>query len=198
MKKKPMAVDPKRSYNMSRIKSKDTSIEVALRKALWHSGIRYRKNYTKLPGTPDIAITKHKIAIFCDGEFWHGKDWESKKGDIKSNRDFWIEKIERNIDRDIKTSRAICWSGWTVIRFWGNEIRDNLASCVDDVKDAIFQSNVNAHSSDLIICELYPCWLLRNGEENNVDDSAFAHSKIKDLPCFESTFEIPCQIGIQR
>jgi DNA mismatch endonuclease (patch repair protein) len=61
-------------YNMSRVKNKDTSIEITLRKALWHSGIRYRKNYTKLPGKPDIAITKYRIAVFCDGEFWHGKD----------------------------------------------------------------------------------------------------------------------------
>ena len=146
MRKSPPTVDEKRSYNMSRVKSKDTKIEVSLRKALWKAGIRYRKNYKKIPGSPDIAITKHRIAIFCDGEFWHGKDWLTKKGSIKSNSEFWTEKIERNMKRDSETDRALNSIGWTVMRFWGADIQKNLSSCVEDVKDTIFQSKIDAHN----------------------------------------------------
>ena len=93
-----------RRKNMQAIRSKDTSIEVALRTALWHRGIRYRKNYNQLPGKPDIAITKHKIAVFCDSDYWHGYDWENRHQKIKSNRDYWIPKIERNMARDKKVN----------------------------------------------------------------------------------------------
>ena len=91
-----------RHKNMSRIRSKDTSIELILRKALWHHGIRYRKNYKKLPGTPDIAITKYRIAIFCDSEFFHGKDWEKLQLRLAngSNSSYWLKKISRNMERD--------------------------------------------------------------------------------------------------
>ena len=91
-----------RRKNMQAIKSKDTSIEIALRKALWNQGIRYRKNYKALPGKPDIAITKYKIAVFCDSDYWHGYDWENRSQRIKSNRDYWIPKIERNMKRKIQ------------------------------------------------------------------------------------------------
>ena len=134
----------KRSRTMSRIRSKDTSIELALRRALWHAGIRYRKNYKKLPGTPDIAITKHHIAIFCDGEFWHGKDWDEKKHRIKSNNAFWTDKIERNISRDCETDRQLRIRDWTVLRFWGDEIRDDLEACVDEIKHVIQQREFEA------------------------------------------------------
>ena len=144
----PPTDDIKRRYVMSRIKNKDTSIEVNLRKALWGAGIRYRKNYKKIPGTPDIAITKYQIAIFCDGEFWHGKDWETKKVTIKSNREYWLEKIERNINRDSETDRALCGMGWVVMRFWGSDIRKNISGCVEDIKDTIFHSKIEAYSSN--------------------------------------------------
>ena len=145
MSKAPMTDDPIRSRTMSRIKSKDTSIEVTLRKALWHSGIRYRKNYAKLPGAPDIAITKHQIAIFCDGEFWHGKDWDVKKDKVHHNHAYWVEKIERNIIRDVKTDRLLYQMGWTVMHFWGEEIRLRLDACVAEVKSVITQSEVEKH-----------------------------------------------------
>jgi DNA mismatch endonuclease (patch repair protein) len=122
---------------MSRIKNKNTAIEVALRKALWKAGIRYRKNYRPLPGIPDIALTKHRIAIFCDGDFWHGRDWEEKKGKIHNNADYWIAKIERNIARDYEVNAALTELGWTVIRFWGSDIKKNLAGCVYEVRKAI-------------------------------------------------------------
>jgi len=136
--------DEKRRRTMSRIKSRDTSIEVSLRKALWRAGIRYRKNYSKLPGTPDIAITKHRIAVFCDGEFWHGKDWEKKKSSIKSNREYWIKKIERNICRDNETRVRLQNCEWTVVRFWGSEICTDVEGCVEDIKEIIFQSEIEA------------------------------------------------------
>jgi DNA mismatch endonuclease (patch repair protein) len=128
-----------RRKNMSHIKSNNTSIEIQLRKALWHEGIRYRINLKTLPGKPDIAITKYKIAIFCDGEFWHGKDWESKKKNIKTNRDYWIPKIERNMVRDNSNEKKLQNMGWVVFRFWGNEISKNLIACVNEIKETIFE-----------------------------------------------------------
>jgi len=139
----PHTDDIKRRRTMSRIKSKNTSIEILLRKALWHSGIRYRVNYKRLPGTPDIVIPKYHIVIFCDGEFWHGKDWKIKKLKIQSNRYYWIPKIEHNISRDEKINRILLHLGWTVIRFWGVEIRKNLTGCVNEIMDAIFQNQID-------------------------------------------------------
>ena len=136
--------DEQRRYNMSRIKSSDTAIETCLRKALWREGIRYRKNYKLLPGKPDIAITKYRIAIFCDGEFWHGKGWDSKQLDIRTNRDFWIAKIERNMERDSETDKLLQYMGWTVLRFWGKDIEKNVAACVEDVKGVILQTIIDS------------------------------------------------------
>ena len=137
--------DDVRRRTMSRVPNMNTSIEQRLRKALWHSGIRYRVNYTKLPGKPDIAITKYKIAIFCDGEFWHGKDWLIKGDNIKSNREYWVPKIQRNIERDIDVNKTLSYQGWTVMRFWGNDILKNLESCVEDVKEEIFICKLEAY-----------------------------------------------------
>lgn len=133
---------------MSRIRSKDTAIEVMRRRALWREGVRYRKNDKHFPGSPDIAIRKFRIAVFCDGEFWHGKDWDSVKPRLQSNRDYWIAKIERNMCRDHEANRQLNILGWTVIRFWGNEIRKNLAGCVDEIKDAIFQIQLDAYDDE--------------------------------------------------
>jgi len=129
---------------MQHIRSKDTKIEVLLRKALWHKGIRYRKNYSKIPGKPDIAITKYKIAVFCDSEFFHGKDWEELqlrllKGD---NGEFWVEKIGHNRERDEEVNKQLKFLGWTVIRFWGADIKKNLESCIKTVEEAIFDAKL--------------------------------------------------------
>ncbi|MCL2138968.1 MAG: very short patch repair endonuclease [Treponema sp.] len=115
-----------RSKNMSQIRSCNTSIELVLRKALWHEGIRYRKNLKTLPGKPDIAITKYKIAIFCDGELWHGKNWETKIMSFQTNRDYWIAKIEKNMARDFKNERKLENMGWHVIRYWGWKTWDGM------------------------------------------------------------------------
>ena len=130
----------KNSWNMKYIHSKNTKIEVILRKALLNAGFRYRKNYDKLPGKPDIALTKYKIAIFCDGEFFHGKDWEVLKPKLEkgNNPDFWIKKITRNQQRDDEVNKQLLFMGWTVIRFWGNEIKKNPEQCVKVVEETIF------------------------------------------------------------
>lgn len=133
-----------RRKNMQHIKSKDTSIEIALRKALWKKGYRYRKNFKGLPGKPDIAITKYKIAIFCDGEFFHGKDWEVKKPKLMNskNSDYWISKIERNMERDHENEQKLLFMGWTVIRFWGKEILKNTDDCIKVIEEVIFDSKI--------------------------------------------------------
>ena len=131
----------KRSKIMSGIKGKNTHPEVRLRKALWHAGLRYRKHSKRLPGTPDIASKKHKVAIFVDGEFWHGYQWSTKKASIKSNRAFWIPKIERNIQRDAENTFALERLGYTVFRFWTNEVKNELGQCVKQVLDHIHRRN---------------------------------------------------------
>lgn len=128
-----------RSINMRKIKNKDSVIEVTLRKALWNEGIRYRKNWKKLPGKPDIVISKYRIAIFCDSEFFHGKDWRKLKKQLQSsnNSEFWIDKIQRNIKHDREVNKELQDMGWTVLRFWGNDIKKNLDDCVNTIKKII-------------------------------------------------------------
>jgi len=131
---------PKQRHKcMSRIKNKNTSIEILLRKALWREGIRYRKNLATLPGKPDIAITKYKIAVFCDGELWHGRNWNTNQNTIKTNRNYWIPKIEKNIQRDIKTEIDLRNMGWTVLRFWGKDIEKNVTNCISEIKEIIYE-----------------------------------------------------------
>lgn len=126
-----------RKKNMRAIRSKDTTIELVLRKALWQRGIRYRKNYKGLIGKPDIVITKYRIAVFCDSDFWHGYDWENRKSRIKSNQNYWIPKIERNMKRDREVTEALVEQGWIVLRFWEHTIRKELEECVDDIQEAV-------------------------------------------------------------
>lgn len=122
---------------MKAVKNKDSKIEILLRKALWSKGYRYRKNYTKLEGKPDIVLQKYKVAIFCDSEFWHGYDWEVRKQDIKSNQDFWIKKIEGNIQRDVTVNKILKDQGWKVVRFWGKDIQKNLDACINKIEKEI-------------------------------------------------------------
>ncbi len=124
------------SYNMSRVKNKDSEIELMLRKELWKRNIRYRKNVKTIFGKPDIAFKGKKIAVFVDSEFWHGYDWEHRKDDIKSNRDFWIPKIERTIQRDLEVKAHLESEGWLVLRFWGKEIKKNPLECADIIEKA--------------------------------------------------------------
>ena len=139
-----------RHKNMKNIRAKDTKIELMLRKALWEKGFRYRKNYTEIPGKPDVVLTKYKIAIFCDGEFFHGKDWELLKPRLeKSNHgEFWIKKISRNRERDEEINRQLEFLGWKVIRFWGTDIKKNLEGCIRVVEEAVFELKMQEAEED--------------------------------------------------
>ena len=129
-----------RRKNMQHIRSKDTSIELRLRKALWHEGIRYRKNFKGLPGKPDIVLTKYKTAIFCDSSFWHGRNFETKKP-VATNHEYWDEKIRRNMERDKEVSTQLEELGWTVLRFWDEDINKHLADCIQAIKKSIHLEN---------------------------------------------------------
>lgn len=122
------------SYNMRQVKNKDSKIEILLRKELWKRGLRYRKNVNSIFGKPDIVFIGKKIAVFVDSEFWHGYNWEEKKSEIKSNREFWIKKIERNIERDKEVNKHLKDKGWTVLRFWGKEIKQDVSACADQIE----------------------------------------------------------------
>lgn len=130
--------DEQRHINMLHIRAKDTTPELLLRKALWHSGIRYRKNYKTLPGTPDIVITKRKIAIFVDGDFWHAKGHQDNPGEqIKSNREFWVKKLSRNVERDKEVDEELLNLGWLVLRFWESDIKRDVERCAKLIKEYI-------------------------------------------------------------
>lgn len=133
MKHQKLETTPAISKRMANVKLKGGKAETILAKSLWHNGIRYRKNYRKLPGSPDIAITKHKIAVFVDGEFWHGADWENRKTRLKKNRDYWIKKIEENMARDKKNDALLIELGWTPIHFWEKEVLKDTEYCIRTV-----------------------------------------------------------------
>lgn len=124
-----------RSHIMKCIRSKDTKPEIMLRKSLWHMGIRYRKNYHGLPGTPDIVLLRRKIAIFVDGDFWHAKGHQDSPGEqIISNREYWVPKLARNVERDKDINDALLEEGWLVLRFWDSEIKKDLPSVLEKIK----------------------------------------------------------------
>lgn len=122
------------SRNMRSNKGKDTKPELLLREELWRRGLRYRKNYKGLYGKPDIVFLKAKIAVFVDGKMWHGYDWEHQKNDFKSNRDYWIPKIEQNIEHDYEVTQELISLDWLVMRFWDFEVKKNLQGCADKIE----------------------------------------------------------------
>jgi DNA mismatch endonuclease Vsr len=126
-----------RRKNMQAVKSKGSKIETLLARQLWKRGYRYRKNDKTVYGKPDLTFKKYKIAIFVDSEFWHGKDWEKRKNDHKSNQEFWHRKIERNIERDKEVNHFLFINGWQVLRFWGRQIQTELLACVQKIEFAI-------------------------------------------------------------
>lgn len=135
MKKKNIPIS--RSENMRRIKSKDTSIEIKLRKELWAKGYRYRKNCKNIIGKPDICFIGKRVAIFCDSEFWHGKYLEEGKYIPKTNKDYWIPKIERNIERDKEVNSKLKQDGWIVLRFWQKEIEKEMEKCIVKIENVL-------------------------------------------------------------
>lgn len=124
---------PKRSKIMSNIRGKNTKPELAFRKALYAAGYRYRIDYKKLIGKPDILLKKYRTAIFIDGEYWHGHNWEERKPKVKTNREFWIAKIERNMQRDREVNVELQRLGYTVFRFWETQIKKDLDTCLRKV-----------------------------------------------------------------
>ena len=125
------------SLNMKAVKNKDSQIELLLRKELWSRRLRYRKNSNKVFGHPDIVFIGKKVAVFCDSEFWHGYNWEERKKDFKSHQEFWIPKIERNMERDAEVTAKLQEDGWTVLRFWRKDIKKNTAYCADIIEKAV-------------------------------------------------------------
>lgn len=123
-----------RSNIMRHVRSKDTTPEKVLRLALWHRGIRYRKNYRKVSGTPDIALTRYRIAIFVDGDFWHARGHEANPGEqITSNIDYWKKKLTRNVERDKEVNDMLTEDGWLVLRFWESDIKKDIETCIERI-----------------------------------------------------------------
>lgn len=118
---------------MQAVRNKGTKIEVFFGKMLWNAGVRYRKNDKDVFGKPDFTVKSARIAIFCDGEFWHGRDWSIRKEDHKSNQEFWFPKIERNIQRDCEVNEYLWKEGWIVLRFWETDIESHPEKCINEV-----------------------------------------------------------------
>ena len=133
-----------RRKNMQRVRNKDSQIEWQLRRALWHAGLRYRKNVREVFGCPDVVFLRVKVAVFCDSEFWHGYDWENRKHDFKSRQEFWIPKIERNMARDREVNARLAAEGWTVLRFFGKEIKRNVDECVRIIAEVVARKKAEA------------------------------------------------------
>ena len=129
-------------------KSKGTKPELLLAKAMWALGLRYRKNSGSIFEKPDFSFKKYKVAVFVDGEFWHGKDWEQRKAEIKGNREFWIAKIERNIRRDMEVTGRLKAEGWTVLRFWSNDVVKNAGCHAEKVKEIIQARRIDLQKQD--------------------------------------------------
>ena len=144
MKHQHLETTPEVSRRMARVHLKQGEAECILAKRLWALGYRYRLNYKKLPGSPDIALTKYKIAIFIDGEFWHGYNWEIKKGRLKRNRDYWIEKIEENIARDTRVDKELLNMEWLPVHFWSKEVIKNTDDCVRVIEELIFDLSMQS------------------------------------------------------
>ena len=123
-----------RHLNMQHIRGKDSKPEIILRQALWKKGIRYRKNYKRLPGCPDIVLTRYKIAIFVDGDFWHARGYQDNPGSqINSNKAFWQKKLTGNVERDKEVNDRLTQMGWLVLRFWESDICKNLPYVLEEI-----------------------------------------------------------------
>ena len=146
-----MPRDPATTHKiMSSIKSKGTRPEILLRKALWKEHLRYRVNYKALPGKPDIVFTKYKVAVFCDGDYWHGHNWAlrglgSLEEELNGYSEYWRDKILRNIERDNEENKALHALGWTVVRLWESDIKKDIVCCVATVKEALFYARLEQY-----------------------------------------------------
>lgn len=136
-----------RKKNMQAIRNKNTKIEELLAKALREKGLRYRRDNSEIFGKPDFTFRRLKIAIFCDSEYFHGKDWEINKHRIKTNTEFWQTKIESNIARDRLVNETLLKNDWKVIRFWGEEIKKKLDFCVQIIITEIERKSCEIHGN---------------------------------------------------
>ncbi len=141
--------DEATSKRMSKVKLKRGDAEVLLGKRLWYKGFRYRVNYKALPGSPDLAILKYHIAVFVDGEFWHGYDWDNRKSRLKRNRDYWIEKIEENMNRDTRVDKELLAIGWTPIHFWTKEVLKDTDNCVATIEELAFEMKIQDYDIEI-------------------------------------------------
>ncbi len=137
--KHPKSYDstPEIRKRMSKVRLKNGKAETILAKRLWHAGHRYRRNYKKLPGSPDIALTKYRVAVFVDGEFWHGENWEERKAKLKHDREYWIEKIEENMARDKRVDRQLQEMGWTTVHFWEKQVFKHTDACLQTILELL-------------------------------------------------------------
>ena len=137
--KHPKSYDstPEIRKRMSKVRLKNGKAETILAKRLWREGYRYRRNYKKLPGSPDIALTKYRVAVFVDGEFWHGENWEERKAKLKHNREYWIEKIEENMARDKRVDAQLQEMGWVTVHFWEKQVLKRTEECLQEVLDLL-------------------------------------------------------------
>jgi DNA mismatch endonuclease (patch repair protein) len=144
--KHPKSYDstPEIRKRMSKVRLKNGKAETILAKRLWHEGYRYRRNYKKLPGSPDIALTTYRVAVFVDGEFWHGENWEERKAKLKHNRDYWIEKIEENMARDKRVDDQLQEMGWTTVHFWEKQVLKRTDECLQAVLELLEKKNDQA------------------------------------------------------
>lgn len=144
--KHPKSYDstPEIRKRMSKVRLKNGKAETILAKRLWHEGYRYRRNYKKLPGSPDIALTTYKVAVFVDGEFWHGENWKERKAKLKHNREYWIEKIEENMARDKRVDGQLQEMGWTTLHFWEKQVLKHTDECLQVVLELLEKKNGQA------------------------------------------------------
>lgn len=141
--KHPKSYDstPEIRKRMSKVRLKNGKAETILAKRLWHEGYRYRRNYKKLPGSPDIALTKYRVAVFVDGEFWHGENWGERKAKLKHDREYWIEKIEENMARDKRVDGQLQEMGWTTVHFWEKQVLKHTDDCMQTILDLLKMKN---------------------------------------------------------
>ena len=144
--KHPKSYDstPEIRKRMSNVRLKNGKAETILAKRLWHEGYRYRRNYKKLPGSPDIALTTYRVAVFVDGEFWHGENWEERKSKLKHNHEYWIEKIEENMARDKRVDGRLQDMGWTTVHFWEKQVLKHTDECLQVVLELLEKKNGQA------------------------------------------------------
>lgn len=132
---------------MRKVKSTNSSAELTLRRALHQRGLRYRLHVRGLPGKPDIVFPSHRVAVFVDGDFWHGRQWRARglpnlEAQFRSNREYWVRKIEGTVARDQRVTAELEQLGWIVVRLWETDILRDTASCVNEVVDALSSHQV--------------------------------------------------------